>query len=170
MWIINAKYGSVDFYQTLERELLSLTFGEKNLIANLSNISSWLFHSLPDLNWCGFYLWDEEDKELVLGPFQGKPACIRIKPGRGVCGTSYLEKRSILVHDVDEFPDHIACDSESKSELVIPLKKENHIFGVLDLDSPKIGRFTDVDERELSHIMEKVMSQVFPLSRLKLKG
>jgi L-methionine (R)-S-oxide reductase len=156
MWIMNAKYGADDFYNTLERELCSLTYGEKNLIANLSNISSWLFYSLPDLNWCGFYLWSQEDQELVLGPFQGRPACIRIKPERGVCGKSYSEKRSLRVDDVDQFPGHIACDSSSKSELVIPLMRGGIVWGVLDLDSPKIQRFSSLDEKEISTIMQKL--------------
>jgi len=149
MWHINSDYHSPDFYQKLEKELCSLIHGEKNLIANLANISSWLYHTIPDLNWCGFYLWSEEDRELVLGPFQGKPACIRIKPDRGVCGKAYSSGQTVRVDDVHSFPGHIACDSASLSELVVPFK-----FGVLDLDSPKLNRFSEKDENELTRIMQ----------------
>lgn len=153
MWIINSKYGEPDFYRSLEKELHSLIEGEKNLIANLANISSWLYHTLPDLNWAGFYLWNEEDKELVLGPFQGKPACLRIKPERGVCGAAYTKGETMRVDDVHAFPGHIACDSASRSELVVPLIASNRVYGVLDLDSPEINRFSEQDSKELTQIM-----------------
>lgn len=161
MWIINNNYQSPEFYQTLEKEILSLIDGEKNLIANLSNIASWIYHSMPDLNWCGFYLWNEEDQELVLGPFQGKPACIRIKSGRGVCGTSYAKAETVLVEDVHAFPGHIACDSASNSELVVPLLKLGKNFGVLDLDSPTTKRFTSRDAEELSRVMKNISEKIF---------
>lgn len=161
MWIITAKYGEKEFYKTLEKELLSLIDGEKNLVANLANISSWINFSMPDLNWAGFYLWNEEDKELVLGPFQGKPACIRIKPERGVCGASYTEGKTFRVDDVHSFPGHIACDSASLSELVVPMIKNGRVFGVLDLDSPKTSRFTPEDEQELTRIMNVISEKIF---------
>jgi GAF domain-containing protein len=161
MWKIEAKYGDEKFYQTLEKELLSLIEGEKNLVANLANISSWIYHSIPQLNWSGFYLWQNEDQELVLGPFQGKPACIRIKPQRGVCGAAYTQKKTMRVDDVHTFAGHIACDSNSRSELVIPLIKNNIIFGVLDLDSPNIARFSLQDEIELTRILNKISNQSF---------
>lgn len=154
MYHVNAKYGSEDFYPTLQKELLSLIDGEKNLIANLANISSWLYFALPDVNWCGFYLWNEEDKELVLGPFQGRPACIRIRPDRGVCGASFSKGETIKVDDVHAFPGHIACDSSTLSELVIPVKDK----GVLDLDSPILSRFSEKDKDELTKIM-KILSE-----------
>ena len=161
MWNIQSKYGEDDFYLSLEKELLSLIEGEKNLIANLANISSWIFHSLPDLNWGGFYLWNDCDQELVLGPFQGRPACIRIKPGKGVCGTAYSEAKTQRVDDVDSFPGHIACDSASLSELVIPLQKDGKVMGVLDLDSPILNRFSKTDEIQLSRIMERIAEKIF---------
>lgn len=161
MWIIQSKYGEKDFYISLEKELLSLIDGEKNLIANLANISSWLYHTIPGLNWSGFYLWNEEDKELVLGPFQGKPACIRIRPERGVCGAAYSQGKTQRIDDVNSFPGHIACDSASLSELVVPLKKSGKILGVLDLDSPKTKRFSEEDAAELTRIMDIISTNIF---------
>lgn len=162
MWIIQSKYGSPDFYPSLEKELNALIMGEKNLVANLANLASWIYHTMPDLNWSGFYMWNNEDMELVLGPFQGKPACIRIKPERGVCGASYTHKKTMRVDDVHAFPGHIACDSASLSELVVPLVKNGVVHGVLDLDSPKTNRFTAEDERELTRIFNKLSTQLFP--------
>lgn len=156
MWIINSKYGEPDFYTLLEKELTALIDGEKNLIANLSNIASWIHHAIPDLNWSGFYLWDQESRELVLGPFQGMPACIRIKPDKGVCGAAYTKKETMRVEDVHAFPGHITCDSTSRSELVIPLIKNKEVFGVLDLDSPKVARFSTKDATELTVIMQNL--------------
>jgi L-methionine (R)-S-oxide reductase len=161
MWVVQSRYLESDFYPSLEKELRSLIMGEKNLIANLANISSWLNATIPDLNWCGFYLWDETDQELVLGPFQGRPACLRIRPGRGVCGTAFSEVRSIKVDDVHEFPGHIACDSASLSELVIPLVKQSQVKGVLDLDSPVKNRFTERDLNELTLIMNHLVPLIF---------
>jgi L-methionine (R)-S-oxide reductase len=161
MWIIEAKYGEKDFYLQLEKEILSLIDGEKNLIANLANISSWIFHTIPNLNWCGFYLWDQTDQELVLGPFQGKPACIRIKPHRGVCGASYTQRKTLRVSDVNEYPGHIACDSSTESELVIPLIKNGIVYGVLDLDSPFKNNFTEFDELNLSTIVNVISDKIF---------
>ncbi len=162
MWILQSNYSDIEkFYPTLHKEILGLIEGEKNLIANLANISSWIYHSMPDLNWCGFYLWQEGDQELVLGPFQGKPACIRIKPDRGVCGASYREKKVFNVSDVHQFAGHIACDSASRSELVIPLVKNNICYGVLDLDSPNIAKFSKTDELELTKIINMISEKIF---------
>lgn len=161
MWHVNSKYGEANFYASLEKELLSLTDGEKNLVANLANISSWINLAFPRLNWCGFYLWNAEDKELVLGPFQGKPACIRIKPERGVCGAAYSQAKTMRVDDVNAFAGHIACDSASQSELVIPLIKNGKVMGVLDLDSPEVKRFSEEDERELSRIINIISSKIY---------
>lgn len=161
MWLIQSKYGEEDFYNSLEKELHSLIEGETNLIANLANISSWIYHTIPHLNWCGFYLWDQNDQELILGPFQGKPACIRIKPQRGVCGASYTQKKAIRVSNVEDFPGHIACDSLTKSELVIPLIKNNLVMGVLDLDSPLFNHFSLDDELALTRIMNMVSNKIF---------
>ena len=161
MYDIESKYESESFYEDLHAELVAMILGEKNQIANLANISSWIYHAMPDLNWCGFYLWNKEDSELVLGPFQGRPACIRIKPLKGVCGTAYSFGKSLLVDDVNDFAGHIACDSASVSELVIPMKKDNFIFGVLDLDSPIKGRFTERDEKGLNKIMDVLSRHLF---------
>lgn len=161
MWHVSSKYGDENFFPSLEKELLSLIEGERNLMANLSNISSWIYHSFPELNWCGFYLWNEEDQELVLGPFQGKPACIRIKSTRGVCGAAYTQKKPVRVDDVNSFPGHIACDSASLSELVIPLIKNNKAMGVLDLDSPLVARFSEKEEKEFWRIMSIIADKIY---------
>jgi L-methionine (R)-S-oxide reductase len=161
MWIIQSKYVSPDFYLSLEKELLSLIEGEENLIANLANISSWIYHTLPDLNWAGFYLWNEDDQELILGPFQGRPACIRIRPERGVCGACYTRGETLRVDDVEDFPGHLACDAASQSELVIPLVSQGKVMGVLDLDSPQKKRFSEKDAKELTSIMNTLSKQLF---------
>jgi len=130
-------------YTALNKELSALISGVPHKIANLANAASLLYNSLPDLNWAGFYLM--EDGQLVLGPFMGKPACIEIAVGRGVCGTAVAENATQLVYNVHEFPGHIACDSASNSEIVVPLRKNGVVIGVLDIDSPSIGRFTEED-------------------------
>lgn len=132
-----------ELYALLRSELHALTHGEHDLIANLANAAALIYHSLPDLNWAGFYLYKEE--QLVLGPFQGKPACIRIGMGRGVCGTAAAKRETLVVPDVHAFPGHIACDAASNSEIVVPLVRDNELIGVLDLDSPKLNRF-DADD------------------------
>lgn len=134
------------FYRELADQLAALVSGETDLIANAANSSALIYQLVPDLNWAGFYFLKSPD-ELVLGPFQGKPACVRIKVGHGVCGTAVAERRSQLVADVHAFPGHIACDSASRSELVVPLLHGETIIGVLDLDSPLPGRF-DADDRD----------------------
>ncbi|UOR11914.1 GAF domain-containing protein [Halobacillus amylolyticus] len=137
-----------DQYHMLIKQLDALLDGEPDEIANLSNASSLLNQFLDDVNWVGFYVWREN--ELVLGPFQGLPACVRIPAGKGVCGTAVSEGTSQRVHDVNAFPGHIACDSASQSELVVPIFKDGQIYGVLDIDSPSIGRFDEADEEHLS--------------------
>jgi GAF domain-containing protein len=131
-------------YDDIAQQLEGLFTDERDWLANAANMASLLFHSLPDLNWAGFYLM--KGGELVLGPFQGKPACIRIAVGRGVCGTAVARRASVLVEDVEAFPGHIACDAASQSELVVPLLKGGEVVGVLDLDSPRRGRFDAVDQ------------------------
>lgn len=148
--------------EDLRRSALGLIEGEKNLIANLANLAAVLYHSLPDLNWAGFYLWDQAHQELVLGPFQGKPACLRIKSGRGVCGTAYAQRKTQRVDDVHAFPGHIACDSASRSELVIPLVWDGQCIGVLDLDSPKLARFTKEEAQTLETLMRECMQKIWP--------
>lgn len=130
-------------YDMLSAQLASVIEDSKYVISNLSNASAILYDALPNLNWAGFYLM--EDGQLILGPFQGKVACMQIKVGRGVCGTAVEKDETILVKDVHEFPGHIACDSASNSEIVIPLHKDGKVYGVLDIDSPLLARFTEED-------------------------
>ena len=132
------------FYRELVQQLEGLLHGERDAIANAANLSALLFDAMPRLNWAGFYLM--RGGELVLGPFQGKPACVRIPVGRGVCGTAVAKRESILVEDVHAFPGHIACDAASRSELVVPLIRDGEVIGVIDLDSPEPGRF-DADDQ-----------------------
>ncbi len=138
-------------------QLGALMKDEPNVIANLANASALLKHSLPDTNWAGFYLFD--GKELVLGPFQGLPACIRIPLNRGVCGTAATERRTLVVGDVHAFPGHISCDAASNSEIVIPLLKNDQLLGVMDIDSPLKHRFDD-DERRFLERFAVMVSEV----------
>ena len=134
-------------YKTLNAQLKALIGGVPHRVANLANAAALLYHTLDGLNWAGFSLRKEE--VWVLGPFQGKPACIEIPVGRGVCGTAVAEGKTQLVRDVHQFPGHIACDSASNSEIVVPICVEGRIVGVLDLDSPYVGRFTEEDQAGL---------------------
>jgi len=139
-------------YALLAGELAGLLTGESDLIANAANTSALLFDALPDVNWAGFYFL--KGGELVVGPFQGKPACVRIAIGKGVCGTAIQRRQTIVVADVHDFPGHIACDAASLSEIVIPLIAKQGAFGVLDIDSPARGRFDKDDQRGLERIAE----------------
>ena len=130
-------------YDELTRQARGLLAGERDRVANAANLSALIWHGLPDLNWCGFYFL--KGTELVLGPFQGKPACVRIALGSGVCGAAAQERRTMIVRDVHEFPGHIACDGASNAELVVPLVKDGGVLGVLDLDSPRLARFDKED-------------------------
>jgi len=134
-------------FEAILIQLEALIKDEPSAIANLANASALLKHALPDTNWAGFYLFD--GKELVLGPFQGLPACIRIPLARGVCGTAAAERRTLVVGDVHAFPGHIACDAASNSEIVVPLIKDDRLLGVLDIDSPLKHRFDDEERRFL---------------------
>jgi L-methionine (R)-S-oxide reductase len=136
-----------DAYADVARDLRALLSGETDLVANAANTSALIFDALPDLNWAGFYLY--KSGQLVLGPFQGKPACVRIAIGMGVCGTAAQHRATVLVEDVHAFPGHIACDSASNSEIVIPLIRGGELLGVLDVDSPRLRRFTAADQRGL---------------------
>ena len=140
-----------DLYVQLAEQLRSLLAGERDLVANAANVAALLYCSLPDLNWAGFYFY--RDDELVLGPFQGKPACVRIAVGKGVCGTAAERRATVLVDNVHEFPGHIACDSGSNSEIVVPAIKGDRLIGVLDLDSPSFGRFDEEDARGLDELV-----------------
>jgi len=137
-------------YASLAEELNSLLAGEPDFIANAANTSALLFDALPDINWAGFYFL--RNGELVVGPFQGKPACVRIPLGKGVCGTAAASRKTIVVRDVHEFPGHIACDAASQSEIVVPLLRGDELLGVLDIDSPSVGRFDDADRRGIERL------------------
>ena len=137
-----------DFYHSLVKQAQGLISGEHNMIANMANLSALLFTSLEDINWAGFYLTDSDD-ELVLGPFQGNPACIRIPFGKGVCGTAAAQASTQLVADVYAFAGHIACDAASNSEIVIPVFKDDKVIAVLDIDSPSLARFDEQDKAGL---------------------
>lgn len=141
-----------ELYSTLANQLRSLLEGERDAVANMANFASLLFYSLSDLNWSGFYLL--KGKQLVLGPFQGKPACIRIPVGEGVCGRAAARRETILVQNVHEFPGHIACDSATNSEIVVPIVSGETLIGVLDLDSPLLARFDAEDAKGLSKLVE----------------
>ncbi|MFS0673094.1 GAF domain-containing protein [Ornithinibacillus sp. 179-J 7C1 HS] len=141
-------------YELLIKQLTALVDGETDTIANLSNASALLNQFLDQTNWVGFYLW--KDDELVLGPFQGLPACIRIAYGKGVCGTAVKERKTQRIEDVNQFPGHIACDSASKSEIVVPIIKNGEILGVLDIDSPVLNRFDETDQIYLEKFVEEL--------------
>ncbi|EGQ9959973.1 GAF domain-containing protein [Vibrio cholerae] len=145
---------NLEQYQRLTKQAVALLEGETNLIANLANLSALLNMELTELNWVGFYLMQEN--ELVLGPFQGKPACVRIPVGKGVCGTAVAENKVQRVYDVHQFEGHIACDAASNSEIVIPFSINGKVAGVLDIDSPNIGRFSEIDEQGLTYLMSEV--------------
>lgn len=140
-----------DNYKLMVQTVKAFLDGEPNIIANLSNASAIINEYVKDINWAGFYLMD--NGELVLGPFQGKPACIRIPVGRGVCGTTVLNKETLIVEDVHQFPGHIACDAASNSEIVIPIMKAGEVFGVLDIDSPEFKRFSDLEKKYLEEVV-----------------
>ena len=141
-----------ELYHQLQQQLQGLLAGEKDLIANLANTSALLYHNLPDINWAGFYLL--KDEELVLGPFQGKPACVRIPLGKGVCGAAAATRKTLVVANVHEFDGHIACDIASNSEIVVPLFIGDNLIGVLDIDSPKLNRFDEEDKLGLEAVAE----------------
>ena len=139
-----------EFYRELAGQLEALLAGESDPIANAANTSALLFQMMPDLNWAGFYIM--RSGELVLGPFQGKPACVRIPVGKGVCGAAVAQGKSMLVEDVHAFPGHIACDAASRSELVVPLHGRDGVIGVIDLDSPSLARFDADDQAGIERI------------------
>jgi GAF domain-containing protein len=152
-----------DMYREIRVQLTGLFSGERNGLANASNLCALLYQMLPEVNWVGFYFL--QDGELVLGPFQGKVACVRIPLGRGVCGTAAQRREIMVVPDVNEFPGHIACDAESRSEIVVPLVKDGRLLGVLDLDSPHLARFDEHDRSGLAAAAD-VLLQSSDLSKL----
>lgn len=145
-------------YETVLKQLDALLTGEPNAVANLSNASALLNQFLDRVNWVGFYV--TEGNQLVLGPFQGMPACVRIPFGRGVCGVAAETKTTQLVADVHQFPGHIACDSASNSEIVVPIMKEGNVIGVLDIDSPEKNRFDEVDQHYLEKFVETLLKHI----------
>lgn len=152
-------------YHLLVEQAQALFEGENDFIANAANLSALLYASLPDLNWAGFYRLQGD--ELVLGPFQGKPACVRIAVGRGVCGAAAASRKTVVVPDVHAFPGHIACDSASRSEIVVPVIRGDILLGVLDLDSPLAGRFDEADRAGLDGV---VTTLVQALSTIGMSG
>ncbi|MDC8831036.1 GAF domain-containing protein [Alteromonas gilva] len=145
-------------YPQLIEQAKSLIAGESDLIANLANLSALIYHNLADVNWAGFYLY--KDDQLVLGPFQGLPACIRIPMGKGVCGTAAATNTTQRIEDVHQFAGHIACDAASNSEIVIPITVQGELLGVLDIDSPEKGRFSHEDEVGLTAIVAALVEQL----------
>ena len=144
-------------YKTLCAQMAALTEDVPHEVANLANASALIWQTLPDINWAGFYKM--ENGILVLGPFQGKPACIEIPVGRGVCGAAVAEDKTQLVYDVHQFPGHIACDGASNSEIVVPIHVDGKIWGVLDIDSPLVGRFNEADQDGLEAVV-RILEQV----------
>ena len=150
-------------YRLIITQIQGLTDGISDLVANLANVSALLNQALTDINWVGFYLI--KDGRLILGPFQGKPACVEIQLGCGVCGTAVEKDEIILVEDVHEFPGHIACDSASRSEIVLPIHKDEEVIGVLDIDSPLIARFDEEDREGLSRVVQMLEYNVVSTSK-----
>lgn len=146
-------------YQLLCRQLTALTEEVPHTISNLSNAAALLWQELPRINWAGFYLMEQD--ALILGPFQGKPACVRIPLGKGVCGTAAAENATQLVPDVHAFPSHIACDCASRSEIVVPIRKNGAVWGVLDIDSPYESRFTEYDRLGLEKFVQVLENILF---------
>ncbi len=142
-------------YQTLAKSIRALLGDERDFLANAANVAAVLYQELPEVNWAGFYLLKGQD--LVLGPFQGMPACTRIGPGRGVCGAAAQKQETLVVENVKEFPGHIACDSVSKSEIVIPMVRSGRLIGILDLDSPIVARFDDDDRAGLEEVVRLLL-------------
>ena len=154
----SAATNKAETYEELRAQAEALLAGESDRIANAANLASLIWHTLPDLNWAGFYFHD--GRELVLGPFQGKPACIRIALGQGVCGTAAASGATQLVADVHAFPGHIACDAASRSELVVPVWRDGKVIAVIDLDSPEPGRFDSADATGIESLADAIASVV----------
>lgn len=152
--------GKAELYASLATELVGLLSGQRDFVANAANTAALVYHALEDVSWAGFYL--DRDGELLLGPFQGKPACTRIALGRGVCGTAAQRRETIVVPDVLRFPGHIACDPASRSEIVVPLVHEDRLLAVLDLDSPLAARFDDEDRRGLEALVRIFLEKTDP--------
>lgn len=155
---IDPSVSGAERYRALETALQSLLDDEPDALANLANAAGLLAHSIPRINWCGFYILRGED--LVLGPFQGKPACVRIPVGKGVCGTAAFHRTTLNVPDVNRFPGHIACDPASLSEIVVPILENDVLRGVLDVDAPEVGRFDEEDQKGLERFVAALTPHV----------
>jgi L-methionine (R)-S-oxide reductase len=140
-------------YDLLAAQAASLLEGERDLVANAANFAAFVYHELPGLNWAGFYFPTPEG-DLLLGPFNGRPACTRLANGRGVCGAAFTSGTTVVVDDVHAFADHIACDAASASEIVVPLRSGDRVFGVFDIDSPQVARFTDADRAGIERLVD----------------
>jgi len=166
---MNDHVSKIAVYEKLGSELPALIGNQTDFLANISNFAALLFNTLPSLNWAGFYLLRGTD--LVLGPFQGKPACSCIAMGDGVCGAAALQRAAVVVPDVHAFPGHIVCDEASQSEMVLPVFKDGHLVGVLDLDSPLSGRFDETDRDRIQQLLQTLMDgTVVPEFRLAQAG
>jgi L-methionine (R)-S-oxide reductase len=159
---LNSSAGGMDFlsekevfYRTLAKSVRDLVGGERDFLANAANVAAMLYQEVPDVNWAGFYL--VKSRDMVLGPFQGKPACTRIAPGKGVCGAAAAKRETVVVENVTKFPGHIACDNASKSEIVLPVVRAERLIGVLDLDSPIFARFDDEDRAGLEEVVRLLL-------------
>jgi L-methionine (R)-S-oxide reductase len=146
-----------ELYDFLGKQVENLLEGEQDIIANCANFTALLYHYLPDINWLGFYFFKEG--QLVIGPFQGKPACVRIAMGKGVCGTAAAKRETLIVPNVNKFPGHITCDAESKSEIVLPMVKDDGLIGVLDIDSPIYDRFDYEDQAGIERLLALLISK-----------
>lgn len=151
-------YTGSEYWDALRRDMLNLLSPDEPAITTLANAAAFLFTIVDDINWAGFYLYDGE--KLVLGPFGGKPACTTIAIGSGVCGSAAQQRQTVIVADVNAFPGHIACDGDSRSEIVVPIIKDETLIGVLDIDSPKLRRFSEEDARGLERIVEALLQQL----------
>lgn len=147
--------GKADVYEEILPQIKGLIDGEKDLTANLANVAAVLKMAFAQISWVGFYLLKED--QLVLGPFQGKPACVRISPGKGVCGTSFERRTTMIVPDVENFPGHIVCDPDSRSEIVVPIISGRYCIGVLDVDSASLDNFNPTDQRYLQDIVTMLL-------------
>jgi len=156
--VINNELSADEKYSLLDKQLRSLLNKDENILSNLSNFTAALKQTFDKISWVGFYLYD--GKELYLGPFQGKVACTVIEMGKGVCGTAAERKETLIVEDVEQFPGHIACDPESRSEIVIPLVKGNELYGVLDIDSRNSGSFNELDQKYLEEYCRFLSSEI----------
>jgi L-methionine (R)-S-oxide reductase len=158
MFVLKPIEGDKDVvYPEIIAQAKALIHEEKDSLANMANLSSLLYHLMKDVNWVGFYLY--RDNQLILGPFQGKPACVRIPIGKGVCGTTAEKRETVIVQDVHQFPGHIACDAASQSEIVVPILIDNRLIGVLDIDSPVKNRFDETDQKYLEQIVELLIKE-----------